>query len=87
MILFYKITGRVKTLPYRVGTLSNNFSVYGHATAEAFRCSTYDFRRCLPMKVLFINSVYVTGSTGRIVTDLAAMLNSQVDTAKVCFGF
>lgn len=38
------------------------------------------------MKVLFINAVCGTGSTGRIVTDLAAMLRSQGDTAKVAFG-
>ena len=38
------------------------------------------------MKVLFINAVCGTGSTGRIVTDLAAMLHSQGDTAKICYG-
>lgn len=38
------------------------------------------------MKVLFLNAVCGTGSTGRIVTDLAALLRSQGDTAKVAFG-
>lgn len=38
------------------------------------------------MKVLYINAVCGTGSTGRIVTDLSAMLRSQGDTAKTAFG-
>lgn len=38
------------------------------------------------MKVLFINAVCGTGSTGRIVTGLAAQLRSQGDSARVCFG-
>lgn len=38
------------------------------------------------MKVLYINAVCGTGSTGRIVTDLAAQLHRQGDTARVFFG-
>ena len=38
------------------------------------------------MKVLYINAVCGTGSTGRIVTDLASLLRSRGDTARVCYG-
>lgn len=38
------------------------------------------------MKVLFINAVCGSGSTGRIVTDLAALLQSRGHQAKVAFG-
>ena len=38
------------------------------------------------MKVLFVNSVCGIGSTGRICTDLSAVLEEQADEAKIAYG-